>query len=362
MKKYIALLLILALTFSLFACGSESDDSNRNKGSLSKTTSDRDPFASSPNEIDPVEETVTVYFPAFAKSEIAFDLVTIYGTSYTYDENWNRTEVVAHREVVDREDREETARYTYVYDANGNMTEEVCYRGGEETGRVVYSYDTNHNKTEEIHYSNGEESGRCTYAYDANGNMTEEVYYLGGDEEEYSRSTYTYDARGNVTEEVYSDGDLNFHHYTSTYVYDIYGNITESVFYVDGEKNTLCTYIYDTNGNLLENSRYYYAYEYEESCRCTYSYDADGNLSEVTEYYHGDKDGATHFAFTFDKNEESLTIIMRYENEEKHIDHEETCRFAAVELSKEEAERMIAKGDAYTREMLNQWLLESFTD
>jgi len=75
-------------------------------------------------------------------------------------------------------------KHTYTYDANGNMTEELCQYWYNNAWVIsweyTYTYNTNGNMTEELwqYWENNAwaNSRKHTYTYDANGNMTEELW------------------------------------------------------------------------------------------------------------------------------------------------------------------------------------------
>jgi hypothetical protein len=119
-------------------------------------------------------------------------------------------------------------RYTYTYDANGNM--------------AMWEFDID---------ADGTVDSRYTYTYDVNGNMTMYAYDSDADGTVDKRYTYTYDANGKRTmfeEDSDADGTVDKR---TTYTYDAYGNMTMYAYDsdADGTVDLSYTYTYDANGN-----------------------------------------------------------------------------------------------------------------
>lgn len=149
----------------------------------------------------------------------------------------------------------------YGYDADGDMTERICYRGNDllrtkffdaqaescTTLRILYQAKAAADRNEVlryISYDNDVVTEFATARYDAAGNRTEENIYLADGSLMYAYE-YEYDAAGNITKQAVYDANgtlLNMGQFE--YLYDEYGNVLEKTEYQDGDFIALIKYSY----------------------------------------------------------------------------------------------------------------------
>jgi len=225
--------------------------------------------------------------------------------TYTYDANGNMTEEL--RQWWKRNHWVISYRFTYNYDANGNMMEEL-YQNWENNTWVfrwkytyTYTYDANGNITEMLEqdwYNNAWLNNyKSTYTYDANGNMTEYLHqYWSGYNiwVNSSKYIYTYDTNGNMTEELWQWWDWDYNTWWNrekvTYTYNDNGNLKESLYQEYWGNNLLnnakVTYTYNINGNIIEVlSQWWEDNTWVNGRKVTYTYDVNGNIMEMLEQY-----------------------------------------------------------------------------
>ena len=169
-----------------------------------------------------------------------------------------------------------TKRYTYTYDASGNMLTELW---------------ENWNVTQWV------SDYRSSYTYDASGNMLTRLQEVWNVTQwvNASRSTYTYDAGGNRLTDLEErwDGTQWVSDYRSTYTYDAGGNrLTDLEERWDGTQwvsDYRSTSTYDANGNMLtELEERWDGTQWVNDYRSTCTYDANGNgLTELWEIWDG---------------------------------------------------------------------------
>ncbi len=149
----------------------------------------------------------------------------------------------------------------YGYDAGGDMTERICYRGNDLLRtkffdaqaescmmlRILYQAKAAADKNEVlryISYDNDVVTEFATARYDAAGNRIEENIYFADGSLMYAYE-YEYDASGNITKEAVYDANgtlLNTAQFE--YLYDEYGNVLEKTEYQDGDFTALIKYSY----------------------------------------------------------------------------------------------------------------------
>jgi len=221
------------------------------------------------------------------------------------------------------------AKYTYTYEANGNVTLELYqeWTDGQWVNiwQDTYTYDINGNLTSKINtgWSDGQwtNNSRYTYTYDANGNNTSISFEGALDDEwfRFYRILYSYDASGNIISETWQDWsdeqwvnksrctytlngfgkktleveekwseDQWVNSWRNTYIYDVYGvisDIDEYWGYSEGwVNNTNSSYTYDSNGNMTSQLYQYWSLSDEKwkgDWRYTYTYDTNGNMTSL---------------------------------------------------------------------------------
>jgi len=185
-------------------------------------------------------------------------------------------------------------KWSYTYDAEGNITQRVSSIEGPPTisSKVIYTYDSKRNIIEEVSYTNGKPADtKIVYTYDAKGNIIQKGQYYNDGSLAGTKVINSYDAKGNVTEEASytADGSLLK---KWIYGYDVKGDKTEAVNYKnDGIILSKQIYKYDTKGNRIETV---YNADTSPSSKETASYDYDsmGNWTkETTKKITFDKSG-----------------------------------------------------------------------
>ena len=154
-----------------------------------------------------------------------------------------------------------TIRWTYTYDASGNMLTQL-YEWWENgawvnSTRYSYTYDASGNRLTYLFESwqNGAwvNKWRYSYTYDASGNMLTYLYenWSNGAWVNFERSTYTYDGSGNRLTSLFerwrNNEWVNFER--STYTYDASGNMLTQL------------YEWWENGAWVRGWRYTYTYD-----------------------------------------------------------------------------------------------------
>jgi len=223
---------------------------------------------------------------------------------------------------------DDTLRYTYTYDNNGNMltrlTEIWTNNAWENSSRSTYTYDNNGNmltRLTEIWTNNAwENSSRSTYTYDNNGNMLTELFerWTNNAWENSSRSTYTYDNNGNMLtqlkEQWTNNAWVNDWRYTSTY--DNNGNeltwlseIWTNNAWVNAWRYTNT---YDNNGNMLTLLNEQWTNNaWVNEWRETSTYDNNGNmLTWLSERWTNNAwVNVRRYTYTYDNNGNMLTRL-----------------------------------------------------
>ena len=251
MKKIIALILILALAFSMTAC-KKTEDPKKETGKKNEEV------------VDPVKQAAydqalaLVNEGKFAEAYAAFESLgdfkdskdmlarfrylptsMVYTSVYESDGE-TETEGATSTTVLNDRGLPTTITMTYTdgdldiyyftYNEAGSVVKVVNY-WNEDLYTVEYSYDSSYNIIEEISTS-GNGTSITTYKYDSRGNMTEEKYIAN----DGSTTVYTwvYDSQNRITKKTESYGEK------TTYVYE---------------------YEYDSNGNEIKCE-----YSYPQRC------------------------------------------------------------------------------------------------
>ena len=199
-------------------------------------------------------------------------------------------------------------RYTNTYFSNGKINTKIfeIYQSGDwlKSHRYTYSYDSTGNlaKILDQNWKYGEWSNyeQFYFTYDINGRLKNKTLELWGHWEEYdnwyfeprNRKTYTYDSIGNISVELtegYVANFINFrNNYEYSYTYDTKRNKLTKVYreWRDNQWSALIdqyryTNTYDSDGNLLSCSSEYFSifdWKWIKGNRFTYTYDINGYL------------------------------------------------------------------------------------
>lgn len=358
MKKWISLLMCMALLLGLAGCSGNYDPTEPPPDGISDDQLGQNP-GGDPTPVQKELELAELEKISYDKDGREVDNLFYYGSTeehrtYTYDENGNCTET---KLTVDDTEKE---RYVRTYDEKGNMTGETVYREGgkvkistfeyDEAGNVAadsvwekgrtkvgkYTYDeegvllesvftvdeaeveryvNQHNEDglliQDVYYMDGEESSRTEYTYDENGNETLMVQYSDG--EPVYRHVYAYNENGDMTEDAYytAEGDL-LYRYLMEYTYHT-GNRVNTVHTYDNPDTSstsggtlMNVMTYSETGGLLSEASYE---EGELADQAYYTYDDSGNLVEEKYLWYTQGEGYTEYrtVCTFNGDGQVLT-------------------------------------------------------
>lgn len=183
--------------------------------------------------------------------------------TFVYDDFGNMEEIAVNGNLL----------ATNIYESDGGNLVQTTYGNGH---GIEYSYD-NVDRIEKICYTNGTDNDTAifTYTYNANGNLSRHTDSINHEEH-----VYAYDSRGNITQRTVIDttnSQTSAVKWVEQYVYDDQGRVTGMEYnYVNAtEVPTLLDYgyTYDTAGNLV-NKQYG-----RVSANSNYTYDSFGRLS-----------------------------------------------------------------------------------
>lgn len=196
-----------------------------------------------------------------------------------------------------------SARETYEYDSDGNMTKrhrygktesgenfepmfKFAYKEGKQNNSVevtLLSYDSNDSSTYE------ESKWKEVSQFDNNGKMIGVVAYdLDGSMK--WRYTFNYDSRGNLIEKASYGLEIE-PKWTYIYIYDDKGHKIESYYTSDSTSEKTRSYTYDSNGNMIEEIEYRFNEFY---LRHEYKYDSKGNRVEKVTYVNENSIPSAH--------------------------------------------------------------------
>lgn len=235
MKKFLSILLIFALVFSLSACKPEQSSELVTVYLLGKT------FDVASNDNSYLKEEYK-YSENGNVCECVFfsaDGSTVGKSVSDYGQNGRVSKIITYDAAENV-----TSRFEYEYNTAGDITTYSCYdQNGDLSFRLKYSYqyDKNGKITEETAFEGDLESYRCTYSYDANGRLAEKAYVTLG----VVYQTEKFDEKGNMTESVVykEDGSVSSRE-TRQYIYDENGNIAEMITQSNGITISHYTYEY----------------------------------------------------------------------------------------------------------------------
>ena len=218
-------------------------------------------------------------------------------TVYEYDEN-NYCILDADYEWRN-EDWEESEKYEYVYDSNGNCLSEIYYLMEMPQWKYLETFDSDNNcLTEEYWYyysSSGWNSmNRTENTYDTNGNLILRLLQVGDYEGGWisdSKNEYEYDLNDKMISDLCYDWDV--------YLQD-WKLKRRTEFSYDANNNLICKMIYDdyytykreyayNNANCLVSEIYMQLSEngdeWQNKTKSEYVYDQNDSLLLVTNYY-----------------------------------------------------------------------------
>ena len=167
--------------------------------------------------------------------------------------------------------------YEISFDENGRPVSIVNYYLGRFYEKIVITYD-------EKGYTSKLESkdadGNAQYSierkYDANGNLTD--YILEFPNGSTDRMTYEYDSENRITKMLEIDNESYDNAILTEWVYDANGNLVKEIFGSYNGPRNYCEYEYDNEGKLIGKTNFNGMFSYE-----TYYYDENGNLARRVE-------------------------------------------------------------------------------
>ena len=370
MKKFLAMLLVLAMLFTLAACGQKEED-DRDEGVKSKKEPATETTAATKEPASEATKTPTEP-PADAKTLIAQGKYEeAYVILYANKSDKEAAELLKDFVWVYEEietvspgsyDSTDTENYKYTYDADGKLIKEVetITRGELGEGGIVsehtyeniytyeYTYDSNGNLIKEIAYDDEGNADVVEYSYSVDGELIKKEEQ-GGKTEEYTYDSaknlvkktiqylngtesyeYTYDAEGNVTKQIWNevmsaDGSVytQSQEYIFEYAFDSNERLIKKVETIFG--SSLVTpgvgiiityeYTYDTNGNLIKE---HYTNRYRDPYTIEYTYDSDGNLIQkriLEEDSSGEEVDIETHNYTYDSNGNLLKEVATTTND-----------------------------------------------
>ncbi len=286
MKRILTMLLALAMTVTLFACGSKKPaEAPTEVPTTAPTTEATQAPTEAPTE-PPVDAKTLI---AQGKYEEAYKILYAQKSDPEAEELLKDFVWVCGKKVESDEDGAVTFEYTY--DSNGKLIKEneVHYRDGDST--TEYTYDSNGKLIKK-------ECGSITeeYTYDANGNRIKI--------EGYGVTEYTYDAKDNVTKEIFTMPGGSVFTYTYEYSYDSNEMLIKKVKTQFDDMNGATTitdeYTYDGNGKLIKEQSE--SGWFRGGVRTTeYTYDSDGKLTKKVNLI-GDDTVITEYTYDYNGN------------------------------------------------------------
>ena len=302
MKKYLSLLMVLCMVFTLAAC--QSEPANADLGSQAdQMTEGSDSTAADDTSMS--EENLR-YLVNGIKHYTSGNSIIMEYTHYAYDEHFNLTSIT-------------TMEGDYFASEIAALADDPAYldillESSKNSSVYTCTYDESSNKIGESYRTTKMLRDRYDaydYSYDASGNLLEENHYnLEGNSRQHYRYTYS-DAGDLVLKEGFNqDGEI---YQIISYTYDENHHMVSYTFELNGELNTTIDYIYDDAGNLLETRKYNHQYR-QGALECIHMYtcDADGNTLIDTTYNYTDA-GKQYlydtWEYTYDENGNVLTKI-----------------------------------------------------
>ena len=307
MKKIIALMLVMAISLSLFGCELLKKEEDPKEQTPTVNTPE------TPENNEPTDEEKYQNALALIKSgkcKEAYDILkalgdykdaktlltkfrmlpiyykdtdgTMVGTEFVPDE-YEVTEAVIGANGIPTKvtltySDGDVDAYEISFDENGRPVNIVNYYLGRFYEKIVITYD-------EKGYTSKLESkdadGNAQYSierkYDANGNLTD--YILEFPNGSTDRRTYEYDSENRITKMLEIDNESYDNAILTEWVYDANGNLVKEIFGSYNGPRYYYEYEYDNEGKLIGETIFNGMFSY-----VTYYYDENGNLARsVTE-------------------------------------------------------------------------------
>ena len=319
MKKIIALILVLALSFCFAGCevinkvkgkihewktGEDFEQVEKYEKGLELIASgDYEAAYAIFNELGDFRDSKDIlarfrYLPVYATARVSGEsdgeLIEQYLLCTTVlNEKGMPTNLTltmrANGEVIQSES------FDFAYDSQGRYIKYVdTWEDG--SSSYEYSYDDDHNVIQMIYTSSSGKRSITNYSYE-DGNLVKSEY-IPADGSPYT-ITYLYDSKDNLSIKScsYSDGSVSSY----TYTYDSEGNMTKEVYTtsnggtVSHQSETNC--YYDTRGNLIKKTRTEYGTKYTTD----FTYDTGGNLIKEVHTTTSESDSYSYMSeYTYD--------------------------------------------------------------
>lgn len=301
MKKKLALFFMLALVFSLAACGNPQTDGgeevlpNKSPEELIAEGNYQDAYKVLLSKGDEASKAELEKFIFLPQQTVETD--TYYNRSSTHAYTWDAE---GRPQKVSSSSGQNTAEVLYTYEdgkysfsRNGVLSQEVMlndagqvirsdyHRSDGEINVTLYEYDDQGRLTKTTETIPGNDTPTIkVYTYGSNGKLASKAYFYG--EEASDSMTYTYDADGKLIllhENIPSDGNQ----YDTVYTYNDKGQLvseSEDKTNRNGQKTHRRdkTYTYDEKGRVISSTNVYaddnYTYQYQ------WTYDDLGNLTK----------------------------------------------------------------------------------
>lgn len=258
MKKFSAMLLALAMVFTLFACDKKDDgdkkENSKNTEEIIKETTQETTFIDEAKGLISEKKYEEAYAILYENKtdkeakELLQDFFWVYekkienndlrGSSYI-DEYTYSADGYLLKEAGTQWEGAYSKEYSY--DTNGNRIAAVCTDVGGVTV-FEYTYNAMGNVTKEVSTDSEGKVETCMYIYDAMDNLTKEVKTSASG----VITTYenTYDASGNIITRMYDD-------VVEQWTYDDDGNMLDHRYILNGAVMLIISYTYDDEGNKI---------------------------------------------------------------------------------------------------------------
>ena len=196
------------------------------------------------------------------------------GNTVTYTYDWLGNQLTKRSPKDQNPDPTKTKYPTvYTYDALNRLVRVKTPLAADHSGRTEYTYDANGNVTHEYTWTGGQNSSGARhtyYTYDSMNRVTQvkgnaKQDYQGGTDR-YQYTNYTYDTRGNIATMSVGNGS-NWQ--TTQYAYDRYSRVYSQ----KDPKGQTQSFTYDINGNLTKKVD-------RKGITTNYTYDAMARLTQ----------------------------------------------------------------------------------
>lgn len=311
MKKIIALMLVMAISLSLFGCELLKGKENPKEETPTVHTPE------TPENNNPTDEEKYQNALALIKSgkcKEAYDILkalgdykdaatlltkfrmfpiyyknidgTMVGTEFVPDEYEETKAVIGANGIptkvtyTDSELNENSCEIDF--DENGRpITISVYYLGDlDEIISVTYDEKGYASKIESKD-ADGNAQYSINRSYDANGNLTDNILQFPNGSTD--RMTYEYDSENRITKMLEIDNESYDNAILTEWIYDANGNLVKEIFGSYNGPRYYCEYEYDNEGKLIGKTNFNGMFSY-----VTYYYDENGNLTRsVTEPEEG---------------------------------------------------------------------------